>query len=175
MDDRDAVVNRLCSVLVPLLFAYVVLLCIIGGKLANQLLKRDTYDKKHIKLRPYGIVQTCIVEGLVAFIIGYFSWNKTWDMVVIFAVIMAGYSWIKLGTYSVRLEYTNSRMKLYYHKEKLVIPFENVSQMCWETHRGSITYKLTIYCYSGEKVIIPSGDFIGLNKLKAAFDSRNQK
>jgi hypothetical protein len=44
--NRDAVVNQLCAVVVPILFICVGLLFIWGERLANQLLRKDTYDQK---------------------------------------------------------------------------------------------------------------------------------
>lgn len=173
MVDRDTVVNRLCSVVVPPLFVYIGLLCILGSRLANQLLNRDTYCENQIKVRTYGIVQTCFIVGFMAVAIGYFSLYKTWDMAVFFAVALLGYSWIKYKTYSVHLEYTHRHIRFCSRRKTLLIPFENVTKMCWETRRGSIAYVLAIYCNSGATLRLSSSDFIGLKHLKSTYDSRN--
>ena len=69
--NRDAVVNQLCAVVVPILFICVGLLFIWGERLANQLLRKDTYDQKRIQIRAYGIVRTSITALLMIFAVVY--------------------------------------------------------------------------------------------------------
>ena len=169
--DRDAVVNQLCSVVVPPLFAYIGLLCIIGERLANQLLCRDTYKKKKIKIRTYGLVRTCFTVFLMALALVYFLLYRTWEIAFFFAFALLGYVWIKVNTYCVHLEYTYRYIHMRTSRKTLLIPFENVTKMSWETHRGAIAYTLVIYYNSDAEIRLSSSDFIGLTKLKSIYDS----
>ena len=173
--DRDAAVNQLCAILVPPLLAYIGLLCIIGGKLANQLLSRDTYEKKEVKIRAYGVIRTCIVGLLLVLAIVYFSIYRIWEISFFFIVALLGYGWIKVNTYCTRLIYTHRYIHLRTFRKTLLIPFDNVSQMSWQTPRGAIAYTLVIYSDCGSEIHLSSGDFIGLAKLKSFYDSRKCK
>lgn len=173
--DRDAVVNQLCVILVPPLLAYIGFLCIIGEKLANQLLIRDIYEKKEIKIRAYGIIRTCIVGLLFVFAIVYFSIYTIWEISFFFIIALLAYGWIKVNTYCTRLTYTHRYIHLRTFKKTLLIPFENVAQMSWQTHRGAIAYTLVICSDLGSEIHLSSSDFIGLAKLKSFYDSGKYK
>ena len=173
--DRDTVVNQLCTVVVPPLFAYIGLLCIMGDKIANQLLRRDTYGNKAIKIRMYGIVRTGIVGFLLLFIVAYFLIYRVWEMAFFFAFALLGYAWVKGYTYCVHLDYTYRYIRFRSFKKTLLIPFENVSKMCWETHRGQIASTLVIYFNHDAKICLSSSDFVGLTKLKTFYDSEKFK
>lgn len=168
--NRDAVVNQLCAVVVPILFICVGLLFIWGERLANQLLRKDTYDQKRIQIRAYGIVRTSITALLMIFAVVYFLCYGIWDMAIIFAFALLGYAWIKVSTYCVRLDYTYRHIRIRSHRTSLQIPFTDITKMCWETHRGQIAYTLVIYLRSGAKIQLSSADFIGLAKLKSIYD-----
>ena len=121
--NRDAVVNQLCAVVVPILFICVGLLFIWGERLANQLLRKDTYDQKRIQIRAYGIVRTSITALLMIFALVYFLCYGIWDMAIIFAFALLGYAWIKVSTYCVRLDYTYRHIRIRSHRTSLQIPF----------------------------------------------------
>lgn len=173
--DRDTVVNQLCAVIIPPLFAYVGLLCIIGEKIADQLLKRDSYANRGIKHRIYGLVWTGIISALMLLLVIYFSLYRVWDMAFIFVFALLGYAWIKVNTYCVHLDYTYRYIRFRSFKKTLLIPFESVSKMCWEIHRGQITYTLVIYYNCNAKIQLSSSDFVGLMNLKAFYDSEKFK
>jgi len=173
--DRDTVVNQLCTVVVPPLFAYIGLLCIMGDKIANQLLRRDTYGNKAIKIRMYGIVRTGIVGFLLLFIVAYFLIYRVWEMAFFFAFALLGYAWVKGYTYCVHLDYTYRHIRFCTPRKTLLIPFESVSKMCWETRRGAIAYTLVIYYNVNAKIYLSSSSFVGLTKLKSTYDTRKYK
>ena len=175
--DRDTVVNQLCAVIIPPLFAYVGLFSIFGfgEKIADQLLKRDTHANKGIKPRIYGLVWTGIISALMLLLVIYFSLYRVWDMAFIFVFALLGYAWVKVNTYCVHLDYTYRYIRFRSFKKTLLIPFENVSKMCWETHRGQIASTLVIYFNHDAKICLSSSDFVGLTKLKTFYDSEKFK
>ena len=170
--ERDIAVNQLCSAVVPLLFAYVGLMCVFGEKLANYLLLSDNYQRKNIKPRVYGVAQFCIIGTFMVLVIVYFSWHKIWSIVTFFGVALLAYTCVKCNVYQTKIEYTNSRMHVCWQNKTTSIPFSDISKMNWETRRGSIMFSLVIYCYSGTIIRLSSSDFVGLKKLKSTYDSR---
>lgn len=173
--DRDSVVNQLCAIIVPPLLIYIGLLCVLGEKIANQLLHRDTYRSKEIKIRMYAFFRTSVIGLLMILAIAYFSIYRIWDMVVLFAFALLGYVWIKVNTYCIHLVYTYRYLRFTTFKKTLVIPFADISKICWETRRGAIAYTLIVYYNSGSKIYLSSSDFIGLKELKSFYDSGKYK
>ena len=168
--DRDAVVNQLCSVIMPPIFLYVVLMHFFGEKYANTLLRKDTYNKKRIRIRLYGIVRMTGICLFLLFLIAYFALYKAWDMAVVFVIVLLGYVWIKLRTYSARLEYTHRHLIFCTGKKREEFSWKDVTRMSWTSPRGSIAYSLRIEFGFGLTADLSSSDFVGLTKLKAFFD-----
>ena len=173
--DWNGAVNRLCSVVVPLLLIYIGALCFWGGKLASELLHRDTHCHKCIKIRTYGIIQNCIIALLLLFLFGYFALNHVWELALFFLVALLGFGWIKMNTYNISLTYTHRYLSVHTRESKLMIPWTDVSKMSWETPRGAIAYVLIIYCGSSSRILLSSSEFIGLKQLKYFFDSMKWK
>lgn len=173
--DRDAVVNQLCSVIVPPVLLYMVLMHFFGAKYANYLLNKDTYTEKRIKVRRFAVLRIVGICSALFSLIAYFSMYKAWDMVIFFAALLLGYTWIKFRTYSAHLEYTYRYLIFRTGKKREVFPWKEVAQVSWRTSRGSIAYSLQIQFHSGLKAYLSSSDFVGLTKLKAFFDEKHYK
>lgn len=173
--ERDAVVNQLCSVIVPPIFLYIGLLSFFGGKLANWLLRKDTYSEKKIRIRIYGIIKMIGIILSLLLIIVYFAFYRVWDMVIIFVVLLSGCVWIKFRTYSARLEYTYRYLIFCTGKKREMFPWKDVMQMSWRTSRGSVAYSLNIKFRSGLTAELSSNDFVGLTKLKSFYDEGHYK
>lgn len=175
LPDRDAVINQLCSVVVPFLFLNVGLLSLFGGKIASQLLKQDSHSEKNIKPRKYGLVK---MIGMILFFIMllvYFFCYRIWDLFAFILMILLGYAWIKFRIYSSRLEYTYRYLVFSTGKKREIFPWKDVVEMSWRTPRGSIMYSLKIRFRSGQTANISSNDFVGLVKLKTFFDENFYK
>lgn len=170
MLDRDTIVSRLCSVIVPPIFIYTILMHFFGGKLANWLLRKDSYNEKRIKVRMFGILRVTGICLLFISVIVYFAFCKSWDMVVLLLVILSGYVWIKFRTYSARLEYTYRHLVFCTGKKQERFPWEDVMQISWVTQRGAVAYLLKIQFRSGLTANLSSNDFVGLTKLKTFYD-----
>lgn len=173
--DRDAIVNQLCGVIVPPIFAYVIIMQFLGEKYANRLLRNDRYKEKRIKVRLYGIIR---VIGICLFCISlmiYFAIYKAWDMVAVIAIVFSVYAWMKLRTYSARLEYTYRHIVFCTGKKREVFPWEDVMDISWVGNRGQIAYSLKIQFRSGLTANFSSGDFVGLTGLKTFYDEGRYK
>ena len=83
---------------------------------------------------------------------------------------LSGCAWIKLSTYSARLEYTYRHLIFCTGKKQDRFPWEDVMQMSWVTQRGSVAYLLKIQFRSGLTANLSSNDFVGLTKLKTFYD-----
>ena len=173
--DRNGVVNQLCSIVVPLLLIYIGILCFWGNKLAAELLRKDTYPHKCIKIRTYGIIQNCIVALFLLFLVGYFALSKVWELTVFFVFALLGFGWIKMNTYNVSLTYTYRYLTVRTPRNRLIIPWTDVSKITWETPRGYVAYVLTIYYGSDSRILLSSSEFVGLVQLKCFFDAKRWK
>ena len=167
---RDAIVSQLCSVIIPPILIYTIAMHFFGVKLANWLLRKDSYNQKKIKVRLYGILWVFCIGLFFISLIVYFAIYAAWDMVVLLGMVLSGYAWIKLSTYSARLEYTYRHLIFCTGKKQDIFPWEDVMQMSWVTQRGSIAYLLKIQFRSGLTANLSSNDFVGLTKLKTFYD-----
>lgn len=168
--ERDAVVNQLCSVIIPPIFLWAGLMWIFGEKYANYLLKKDTYKEKRIKVRMYGILRVIGICLLLLSLITYFAIYKAWDMVIVFAFVLSGYAYIKIRTDTARLEYTYRHIIFCTGKKRESFPWTEVTRIAWTQSRGAAAYYLTIEFRSGLTANLSSSDFVGLTKLKKFYD-----
>ena len=173
--DRDAVINQLCSVIVPPIFLHVGLMHFWGPKFATYLLRKDTFSEKKIKVRPYGKLRAIGFSLCLICLIVYFALYHVWDMSILFSVVLIGYSWIKFRTFFARLEYTHRYITFFTGKKQERFLWKDVTQISWQTTRGSVVYLLKIRFSSGLSAELSSNDFIGLTKLKAFYDAGRYK
>lgn len=173
--DRDAIVGQLCSVIVPPIFLYAVIMHFFSEKLAVRLLHKDSYNKKKIKVRMYGILRVTGICLFLICLIVYFAFYKAWDMVVFWAAVLSGYAWIKLSTYSAHLEYTYRYLVFCTGKKRESFPWKDVTQISWVSQRGTFAYVLKIQLSSGLTTNLSSGDFVGLVKMKTFYDEGRYK
>jgi len=174
LSGNDAI-NQLCAVIMPPIFLYVGLVHFFGEKLANLLLRKDSYNEKRIKVRIYGIFRVTVTCLFLAFLIVYFSLYKIWYLAIFFVVTLLGYTWIKFRTYFARLKYTNRYITFYTGKKQDTFSWEDVMEVSWEIPNKSTSYALRIRFISGLTTKLLSSDFVGLNKLKAFYDEGHYK
>lgn len=173
--DRDAIVSQLCAVVMPPVFLCVVLLHFFGAKLAIHLLRKDSYNERRVKVRAYGVLRMICIGIFLLFIVFYFSFYKVWDIAMLFVVVLSGYTWIKLRTFSARLDYTYRHVIFCTGKRQETFLWKDVTQMSWETPRGAIAFSLKIQFSSGLTASLSSNDFVGLTKLKTFYDKGRYK
>ena len=171
----DDAINRLCSVIMPPIFLYVGLVHFFGEKFANLLLHRDSYNKKRIKVRMYGVFRVTVICLFLIILIVYFSLYKVWYLVVFFVVTLLGYVWIKFKTYFARLEYTKRYVTFYTGKKQNRFTWNDVVEVSWEYPNKSTSYALKIRFISGLTTELSSSDFVGLTKLKTFYDEGHYK
>lgn len=168
-------IDQLCAIIMPPIFVYVGLIHFFGEKLANLLLRKDSYNEKKIKIRMYGILRTTGIFLFLAFLIAYCFIYKVWHLVVFFVAILIGYVWIKSRTYSAHLEYTNRYITFYTGKRQDTFSWQEVMQITWECPNKSTSYALKIQFISGLTAELLSSDFVGLTKLKTFYDEEHYK
>ena len=172
---RDDVVSKLCSVIVPPIFLYTFFMCFFGVKYANWLIRKDNYKEKRIKVRRFAIIRMIGIDLAVLSLIGYFAFYKLWDMVGFLTAFFLGHAWIKLRTYSARLEYTYRYIIFRTGKKQEKFPWGDVMEMSWVGTRGSIACLLKIRFRTGLTAELSSNDFVGLTALKTFYDEGHFK
>lgn len=169
--NSEAVANRYFSVFGPMLVILAVLLWIFGERIAQQLVKKDNYKNNCLKIRPYSIVVTTIISCFFAASAGYFLLYATWNMAIFFLFGLAGYLWIMINTYCVKVSFSEEGILYRAWSVKKSIPFSDILKITWESGHRSIDYILVIYCANGNKFRFSSRDFVGLANLKDFFET----
>lgn len=164
-------INHFGSVAVPIYFAYVALMWLLGDRIESELIRRDCYAEGRIKIRTYSIISTLLTACCVGYSCGYFFLAKIWHLSAFFGVFLFGFLWIQINTYCVRVRFTASKISYRAWSITKEIPFSDISQICWEASRHSIGYVLVIYCTNGNKLMFSSRDFVGLVLLKDTYES----
>lgn len=153
----------------PLLI-YIGISTIWGDKVAGQLLSKDRYNQKKIKLRPYGIAKFICTILYALFLILFFSILKKWVLSTACTFALGGYIWIKSRVYSAKLSYTKRHLIFITGQKQEVFPWSEVSQVSWASYPREVAFTLEIRFYSGLVARLPSTDFVGLTKLKSFYD-----
>ena len=172
MSLHNELASRFFAVVGPLLFLYAGIFQFLGERIACQLLKKDTYCEKKIRIRPYFIFQLLIVVGLFGYGITLFAWYGGIAQTIVCLIALTGYLWMFVWEpYAVQIRYT--KRTIFYRKrgKETTIRMSDVSKMEWERIARTFDYVLVIYLCNGRTIVLHSSYYVGLNKLKKSFDS----
>lgn len=165
--------NRLFSIIGPLLFLSAGLQWLLGDKVQEVLNRKDNqHFKKSIKIRPYGIFRIIRTSLLFIFCISFFIIYRLYVEAIFCLIIYLGYIYIKVDTmFSIKIRYT--KRYLIYSKWgcEHKIALRNIYDMHWDNPKNGLGYIL-VFCFPGVwRVDISTADFLGLQKLKIAYDT----
>lgn len=168
--------NRLFSVIGPLLFLYAPVSIFAGEKTAQQLLKNDNFCEDTIRIRPYFVFSRL-------FVMSVFSWAfilalqlKAYSELIVCMLIFAGYAGMFICLPClVRVRYTSDYVSFVEWRKEYTIPMCNITKITWERIGRSLDYSLVIYTDGGREITLHSAYYIGLNRLRALYDSLQEE
>ena len=164
---RDVVANRFFSVVGPLFFIFGIIYILTSEKQAELLAKRDRHKENNIKIRPYFIIVRLIVLSVFMYGIILCICYGVFVSMALVIVVMLGYtSLFIIEPCTVRLSYTEDELFYQTWFTKITIPRSRVTRMAWEKLPSTTGYSLVIYLDAGQKIVLHSEYYVGLNNLR---------
>ena len=174
---QSLAMNRLFSIVGPLLFLSAGLHWLFGNKVQEVLNRRDSqYKEKKISIRPYGIFKIIKSSLLYIFCISYFFIYELYIEAILVLIIYLGYIFVKIDTVlTIKIRYTNRYLiyKKWGHEHKIALC--NIYDMHWYNPRNGLGYILCFYFPGVLRVDISTADFMGLQNLKKAYDEEKRR
>lgn len=172
MSLHNELANRFFMVVGPLLFLYAGIFQFLGERIARQLLKKDTYCEKKIKIRPYFVFQTLIVVGVFCYGIILFAWYSGIAQIIVCLAVFTGYLWMFVWEpCAMQIRYTKKTIFYRERGRETTVQMSDISRMAWERIARAFDYTLVIYLRNGRKLVLHSAYYVGLNELKKVYDS----